>query len=462
MEPNDPDSNPTLSPDPTPLPDPSQPTFNQQPTSPPISAHPPLPPPVPPVSPPFVPSLGNDISAEPEMPNQVVSGGFEPAPANPPQPNLPPPLPPLGPSAAPAVAVFGGVDPSVTPVGAPAPPSKKLPLKPLLIALAAVLVVGVGSAAAYVGVIAPNEPANVLKASFINSLQQPQSSSNGTFSASGSGVAYKGTFSTAEDATAKAVDAQLNLTVSGVNFSAETRLVNQNVYIKLGDLSAIAGLANAYYPAAGSLVQSLSTDLSNKWIVIDSTLIDESASAKCALNSNWTLTSADINLLKSQYNKHPFATIQSTASATIGGEPAEKFVLNIDNSKLDAFGTGSLQNLSVVKALQKCPGATKSTTTPSSLPAGHGQTPLTVWVDKSNKRIVQVAASSDDKKSGVSGSTTITLHYGKVSIVAPSNPESAIQVLTDIENSAKANPALLNLFSGGAAATTTGGNTLVQ
>ena len=319
------------------------------------------------------------------------------------------------------------------------------------------MVIGLGSAAAYVGIIVPNQPANVLKTAFINSLQQTQSSTSGTFSATGGGI-YKGTFTTAEDTAAKAIDAQLNLTVSGVNFSVETRLVNQNLYIKVGDLSTIAGLVNGFYPSGGSLVQSLSSDLSNKWIVIDSTLIDQSAGIKCALNTNWTLTNADIKLLESAYNKNPFTTIQSTSSDKVGGQSAEKFVLNIDNSKLDAFGNGSVQNLSAVKALQKCPGSATTTTKAST--TGHGQTPLTVWVDKGSKRIVQITATSNGKNSSLSGSTTVQLHYGKVSITAPSNAEPALKVLTDIENSAKSNPALLNLIGGGSAATSS--NVLTQ
>jgi hypothetical protein len=388
------------------------------------------------------------------MPNPAPSAGFEPAQAYPPPPApLPPsPQPFFSAPAPPAAPVFGGGDPLV----APAPSPRKRPAKSLLMALAAVLVVGVGSAAAYVGVIVPNKPANVLKAAFINSLQQTQSSTSGTFSATGGGI-YKGTFNTAEDTTAKAIDAQFNLTVSGVNFSVETRLVNQNLYIKVGDLSTIAGLVNGFYPSAGSLVQSLSSDLSNKWIVVDSTLLNQSAGIKCALNTSWTLTNADIKLLESQYNKNPFTTIQSTSSDKVGGQPAEKFVLNIDNSKLDAFGNGSVQNLSAVKALQKCPGSTTTTTKAST--TGHGQTPLTVWVDKGSKRIVQISATSNNKNSSVSGSTTVQLHYGKVSITAPNNAESALKVLTDIQNSAKSNPALLNLLGSGSAAA--GGNNVL-
>jgi hypothetical protein len=452
MEPSNPD------PDYDGTPKVPHPPLNEQPISPPGDVQPPAPVVSPAIAPETPAVVSGDFLAPAAIPTPgpAPAGSFKPASADPlpPAPLPPSPQPFFSAPTPPAVPVFGG-----DPLLAAAPPPRKRPAKSLLIALAAVLVIGLGSAAAYVGIIVPNQPANVLKMAFINSLQQTQSSTSGTFSATGGGI-YKGTFSTAEDTAAKAVDAQLNLTVSGVNFSVETRLVNQNLYVKVGDLGTIAGLVNGFYPSAGSLVQSLSSDLSNKWIVIDSTLIDQSAGIKCALNANWTLTNADIKLLESQYNKNPFTTIQSTSNDKVGGQPAEKFVLNIDNSKLDTFGNDGVQNLSAVKALQKCPGAATTTTKASTI--GHGQTPLTVWVDKGSKRIVQITASSTDKKSGLSGSTTVGLHYGKVSITAPSNAEPALKVLTDIENSAKSNPALLNLIGGGSAAASASSNVLTQ
>ena len=409
------------------------PPINEQPISPPGDAQPPVPVVSPDIAPGTPAVVSGDFSAPAAMPTPVpaVSAGFEPASAYPPPPApLPPsPQPFFSAPTPPAAPVFGGGDPLMAPAPLPGPSPGKRPAKSLLMALAAVLVIGIGSAAAYVGVIVPNKPANVLKAAFINSLQQKQSSSSGTISASSSGLAYKVTFSSAEDAVAKAADFQINLTVSGVTFPVETRLVNQNLYIRVGDLGTIAGLVNAYVPTAGATVKSLSSALSNKWIIVDSTLLNENSGVKCALNSSWTLTNADIQLLGAQYGKHPFATIQSTSSGTVGGKPAEKFDLSISNAALNDFGNGVV-NLSVLKNLGKCLGGT-SMSTPST---DHGHTPLTVWVDKGSKRIVQIANNSGDPKSGTSISTTITLNYGKVSITAPRNAEPAVQVLTSIQS----------------------------
>jgi len=343
-----------------------------------------------------------------------------------------------------ASPVVGGYD---RPLSAPTPKSRSL--KALLIALVAVLVIGGASAAAYFGVILPNKPINVLKIALSNSLQQGQSSFKGTLETNpaAGGVAYKADFSGATDTAAKAADLQLNLTASGVTFPVETRLVNQNAYVKVGDLSMIAGLANAYSPGIGGLVTSLSNQLSNKWVVIDSTLLKQSG-AGCYLDANWGLNKADINLLNNVYDKNSFITIQNTGTDSVNGQKAEKFVLSVDNDKLAAYGNDkTLNNLSVVKAAQKC--NKNALQKISNTKGDHGKTPLTVWVDKSSKRIVKISETGTSAKNGFNGTFTLTIGYNKVSITAPANAEPAMQVLPAIQKATTADPALANLLSGG-------------
>jgi hypothetical protein len=332
----------------------------------------------------------------------------------------------------------------------PPPQAKKRGLKIALISLVVLVVIGGGLAAVYAAVILPNKPANVLKTALINSIQEPQTSTTGSVNftpTSSDGVAYKLDFKTAEDSSAKAVDAQLNLTVSGISFPVETRYVKQNLYVKVGDLSSIVGLVNTFSPDVGGLTQSVSAALSNKWLVVDSTLIDENATAKCVTNLNWGLSKSDITLLETQYAQHPFTTIHSATAGSVNGVPAEKFVLSLDSSQLSRF---SLADLSAVKALNKCsPSTTKATDTAIPMDGKTTTDALTVWVDKANKRIIQVAANaSGSSKSDVSGTITVGFSYGNVLIAAPAKAEPAIQAFTDIENAAKANPNLANLLNG--------------
>jgi hypothetical protein len=315
-------------------------------------------------------------------------------------------------------------------------PPKKF-LKGLLIALLAVVIIGGGSAAAYEGVIVPNKPANVLKTSLVNSLQEKEANFSGTVQAQiNSGIAYKIAYSGAEDSSTKSSDIKLNLTVSGVVFPVEARLVGGNIYIKVGDLSDIASLVKAYSPSASTIVSSLSSQVSNKWFEVDSTLIDEAGSTSCVLNTNLSLTKADVQLLEDQYGKNPFATIDSSSNVTLNGVKTEEFVLSINDNKLAPFAKG-LNNLSIVKSLESCDKGTTPTSETSSL-ADNDTTPLTIWVNKSTKRIVQISSHSttqDKSKSGVVASGTVDLNYSPVSITAPQNAEPVTQLISSLETS---------------------------
>ncbi|HEY5442086.1 MAG TPA: hypothetical protein VIJ68_00955, partial [Candidatus Saccharimonadales bacterium] len=326
------------------------------------------------------------------------------------------------------------------PAAAALPPTAKRSFKPLLIALIAILIVGVGSAAAYVGVVIPNKPANVLRTAFLNTIQEKQVSTTGTVDAGG----FKATFSTAANTTAKAIDAKVNLTISGVTFPVEGRLIGHNFYFKVGDLTTIANLLSAYSPNASSIAQTLNTQVANKWIVVDSTIIDQEAPLKCALDINWGLTSADIQLLGNQYGQHPFSSIQSTSTDQVNGKAAEKFALSISNAELNSFGNGAI-NISIVKNLEKCSSDFKSGVTPSN---DKRHTPLTVWVDKGSKRIVQVAFQD-----GSTGSATVKLSYTPVSITAPSNPEPVLQLISTLESASGGSTDLSQLFGGSTGAT---------
>jgi len=312
-------------------------------------------------------------------------------------------------------------------------------LKVILMCLLVLVVLGGGSAAAYVGFIVPNRPANVLKSALINSVQQKQVSFASTIniqSVTGSGVAYKATISGSENSVTKAVDAQVNLTVSGVTFPAEIRFLDGNLYFKLGNLSDLAGLINSLAPSESSLIQAMGSKLSNQWFVVDSTIIDETG-AHCTVNSSWSISQSDINLLESQYNKHQFVTIDSTSNVVLNGSQVEKFVISINDNKGAAFFP-DLNNLSLLKSIQSCAGGNGITSGNTASLADNGYTPLTVWVNKSTNKIVQIASQTtaqDAKSSNLSGNATVDFNYSPITITVPQNAESVTQLLSIFENS---------------------------
>jgi len=412
------------------------------------------------------------------MPVSVVSPTIPPAPApaletNPQPVNTPQPLtaatinvptPPVVAVSAPSdpltpVVGNGGIasdstNPIASSTGGVLPAKKRRLLKPYLAVLAVVIVLGGGSAAAYYGIVVPNKPVNVLRAAFTNSLQEKEVSFNGTIQggpAHGGGTAYDVSVKGAGDAVSRASDVQLAVTVSGVSFTVEARLVDQNLYLKVGDLSTLAGLLGTYSPELSSVAKSLNSDVSNQWIEVDSTLLKQ-AGESCFLNTNWSLTKADVQLLENEYKQHPFAMIQSTSNDTVNGQKTEKFVLSIDDNKVVTYAN-NLQGLSLVKKLNACQPSSKSTDDAMSTVIGDDdQTPLTIWVNKADKQIVQIASHStaqDADKDNISASGTVELSYGNVSVTAPSGAKPALQVLSELETSMGAsNSNLLESFDG--------------
>jgi hypothetical protein len=397
----------------------------------------------------------------------------QPTPPPPPQPAAPvapqPPLPsntfqPNDASTGAVVGGDGGLTPT-PPVGTPAPTSKRrLPKKPLLIGIIALVIVLIIAGVVYAAVIVPNQPANVLKKALENTVKSPQASFSGTVNFSSSGLSTKLDLSGAKDADAKAADIQGTATVSGVPISLEARYVNKNAYIKIGDLTPVASLANSFSPDLGSLVTQVNKQTANKWISVDSTLLDESGFS-CAINDSWNLTQADINVLETNYDKSQFVTIKSTSNDTVAGQAAKKFVLSLNDDKMSAY-IKSLGDLPTLKNAEKCSKNETSNPLGSfSSVADHDNTPFTIWVSKSDKKIVQVNTSStakDKTKDDLTADATFQLKYNKVSITEPKGAVPAVQVLSNVENAIGGSGLDLSSLFGGASLGGSTDTTLTQ
>jgi hypothetical protein len=107
-----------------------------------------------------------------------------------------------------------------------------------------------------------------------------------------------------------------------------------------------------------------------------------------------------------------------------------------------------LNNLSALKAIKAC-GSNSLTTAAESSLADHDKTPLTVWVDKANKRIVKLSSHSttQDEKKGTTGTIELNFDYKKVAIQAPANAKPALDVLTELQTAAQSDPTLQLLLN---------------
>jgi hypothetical protein len=302
--------------------------------------------------------------------------------------------------------------------------------KMLVVALALLVLLG-GSAAAYIGYYVPNKPENVLAKAFSNSLQEHQFTTEGTLNLTYNDISGKADYILAANEDSHSADAKLNVTISGVNIPLELLSAKGNVYFKTGDLSPVYGLLNQFLgDDSGQAKQTedqITKTISNQWISVDSTLIKE-AKLDCLANYPQSFSQADIDSVKSSYQKSKFVTIISHAPDTVKGQATTKYVLKINDDTLAGYDLGIIPYF---KNLQSCLQAVSPGTKLSLKSSKDGDTtPITVWVDKSSMKIVKYASQSTpkDKSKGVTGDLSGTISYGGVNITAPADAKPVMSL----------------------------------
>jgi hypothetical protein len=328
---------------------------------------------------------------------------------------------------------------------------------PLTLAALAVLLLLGGSAAAYFGYYVPNKPENVLAKSFSNSLAEHEFMTQGTLNATSSGISTKIEYTASANEDTHTADLKLNATISGVNIPLEIISAKGNYYFKIGDLSSLEGIINTMLgssnPDFTKLEDQINKSISDQWISIDSTLVKE-AKLDCLAGFPAPFSQSDITSLKTAYAKNSFATIASHTADTVNGIKAAKYEVNINDDSLSKL---NLNQTPYFKNLNSCLNSTGSVNALNLSSVKDGDTtPVTVWVDKSTKRIIKYAgkSTSKDKAKGVEGDVSGTISYGKVNIAAPANSKPVLSLLNELGLSD-----LISAFGGTGASSTLAADT---
>lgn len=298
------------------------------------------------------------------------------------------------------------------------------------IIVAGIILLGAVGAGAYYGVYLPNTPQNVLKKSVANTLKQEKISGKGTASISGKDSATAtAAYTLQTDSTKNAAAATIDISVSGIKLPLEVRSVDKAVYLKVGDLTTIQALATASLGAeSAGLVDTISKQVSNKWIEFDESLI-KTASDKCSvLTENGKLSDSDVDKLVGIYDKNEFIEIKKTSSDTVDGRKVTKAELGLNKEKAKTFGK-DIEQLDIFKKLKECSGDANSKTIGATQGEEFkGSYELTAWVDKSKKELVKVAVKVTDDKNSMSAD--FTFNKDQVNIVKPEGAIPAMQLLS--------------------------------
>jgi hypothetical protein len=326
------------------------------------------------------------------------------------------------------------VQPTV--VGSGFKPKKKLGLA-MVVLIALVVLMG-SSAAAYLAVIVPNKPENILKNAFENTLDQKKAKFDGKLSfestdPSASLKAVNADINGQSDLEANAHEINFDISASGVKIPLETRFVDRAIYLKFGGLQSLTGLLSAGGPRYAAYADSIGKKLENQWIEVDETLLKQ-VGGGCALDISYNLSKEDKKLLLDQYEKHPFAKIKSKTDDTVNGKDAVKFELTIDAQQRNEFSR-SLSELSVMQKIEACKKSEKLIGTDKQDNSQDGE--ITVWVDKSSKTITKLMTKTTPEQEASTKSRAaleLTLTYGQAEVTKPSGAKPLMEVFGDLNS----------------------------
>jgi len=294
----------------------------------------------------------------------------------------------------------------------------------------AVLVIGGLGAAAYYGVIVPNKPENVLKSSMKNLLEADQSSGSGKATMSGKDIpGITVDYSLQTDRVKPAASGKIEASVSGIKIPFEFTLIDKSAYLKVGDLTTLKGLASGFAgPEAGKMVEKVANSVSNKWIEFDESLIKTVSKNECDILGS-TISQDELNQVMDIYEKNSFVTIKSTSEDNIDGKKLTKFDLGVDKNSAQSFAN-DLKQVDIFKKFEKCSGG-NSGEAQKEADEFKGTTELTVWVDKSAKKVEKIAFKVSDEEATLDAD--YVFNDNPVNIQKPENAVPAMQVISELQ-----------------------------
>ena len=371
----------------------------------------------------FTPDAASNIDTASQNENEVsVTTG---------QPSAPEPV-----QQTPILPAFMTPIPQVYDTQPVSPPKKSA--KKLLIALAIALPVFFASAAAaaYVGVVIPNQPENVLKAAVANAFLEDNLNAKGTLDLEpadpkkqASITATSINFDIKNNATNNFMSAKFDMAMSGVKFNADTRYVDETAYLKLGDLSTVSMLADSYMPGASTMLKSVE----NQWIEFDKTLLKQ-AGAACYIENSLRVTESDLKQLAAAYDTAPFFTIKKVTSEAVNGQDAKKFELEMDDDKMADFMKTHVAKIPSAKKMLDC-AKNQTDDALESLKDGD-VTPMTLWIgdDKKIIKFVSVSTKQDADKENLKGSIEAYFSYDEVKVSKPASSKPAMQLFGELQS----------------------------
>jgi hypothetical protein len=336
------------------------------------------------------------------------------------------------PSPTPAtVAGVVAAAPAVTSASSPKKGKKKF----LVIAgiVAVVLLLVAGSAAAYVGLILPNNPQKITGDALSNTVNPEKfkstkfegevTLSGGDISKTISSVGFEGGF----NVDGQAVDLTLTANTAVTKVNLDVRSTDgKSLYLKVSGLNGLDKLlasAGGSSPEAGTIAQfaPLLSQVNDKWFTIDQSLLGQVGGGEVATGDK--LSKEDAQKIGEIYKKHQFLNVdKKLADQDIHGVPSYHIQTTINKDELKAFmGEVKSANIKGVKIDQKDIDELSK--------VDFSKYPLEMWVSKKSRFVTQLSTSFEDK--GTTYKVRIALKdiNQPVNVEKPANAHSILELL---------------------------------
>lgn len=356
---------------------------------------------------------------EPTAPESTIAAGSQPVVIGPAQGG--------GPITGPEV--YTSAPPEIISANSQLPEKKKFYKRPLLVAPLAALVLLGGSAAAYFGYYAPNQPDNIWKTALTRTgkgydkltqyaVTQFRSDSglklDGKFQTSGF-FSADGTFS--GDSDKDNGEFTGSISAGGVKVNADIRLLKSatntpDVYFKIDGIQGLGDLVSGF---AGPQYKNAINNLNGKWYFIDHSLFDQFSGGN---GNNLQVSSADVNsvlkavgdaskqnVFTSDPDKMAFTVKKKVGKEKQDGHSVYHYVAGIDKENLKNYVTALCDNLKQSNLKKYFNGDSQATanaigcsTASKSIDNFDTNRTADVWVDLHTKLIHKVRITDTKNK----------------------------------------------------------------
>ncbi len=303
------------------------------------------------------------------------------------------------------------------------PSKKKSWIVIAVIAVLSILVLGVGSAAAYVAYYLPQQPESVLKAALSNVIEAKTGHIDGTadFTEADTNNVFSASFTGNTGEGKLDVTAEVDLTVTKATIALRN-VDGKSYYVKLGGLDGLPEVLAADPQTAP--YASMLTEVNNQWYEISESLIKQFMGA--VPSSAWT--PADSQKIQAVYEQHPFLTIkQILAPESVKGDACYHYRIGIDSKKLQSFVSAiKKENLKALKITDDMLKSINGVIGEADL----AKQTLDVWITKDSKEFRQVAFSYKDSTGTTDVRFTIVNYNKPFTVEKPKDAKSVLQLLS--------------------------------